>query len=757
VKKIFTLVLFLALAFARSWAAAQDLEFHPPQNAADPAADQAMRDLAVRTLPVYQENNQDRYFANLSALQLVAGDYSSAYNSRQSLRERRRATVLDRSLVYDIYARARAIEVESKIPFAQAFTLSFRNVVPRLNDFDANIISNVFSTPLPLLQETVQRTFDQKRGKGSVTIAEAIELSWAYLAFDAYRSFGPIAAALNADEDRRRYITEESTIKVKDGATISAVLVRPKLLSKMPTLLEFTAVDAQTYQKECAAYGYVGVVAYARGVRKSTGEMIPFERDGDDARAVIEWITKQEWSNGKVGMFGSGYSGFAAWTATKRLPPALKAIATTDAMAPGVDMPMSGNIFRNSAYRWILHATDTKAPGDKSLDEDATFRAFNQDWYTSGRSYRHLGSTSGNHSPIFDRWLSHPSYDWYWQRMLPNKEQLAHLNIPVLTMTGYFADSEPAALFYFNEHHRNNPKANHTLLVGPYDESAIVRGPTQAYKGYVLDQAAYIDLRRLRYEWFDSVLKTSRKPPLLAERVNYQVMGSNEWRHLPALPAVDKSALKFFLEANPEGDSNRLAPAKSAETTFLPQTFDLADRSDVKISAPSSDIVSKALTIKTGEIFASEQLKEPTEIGGLFSGEFDFRVNKMDMDIVIALYEQLPTGEFVKLFDPSFEVRASYAGSRVQRRLLKSGVRQKITFKSERLLSRRLQAGSRIIMTLGVNKRSDRQINYGTGGDVNEESIENADVPLKIRWYNTSFIEIPVHGDAPPAPAAAKQ
>jgi hypothetical protein len=234
-------------------------------------------------------------------------------------------------------------------------------------------------------------------------------------------------------------------------------------------------------------------------------------------------------------------------------------------------------------------------------------------------------------------------------------------------------------------------------------------------------------------------------------------MGANEWHHAPSLLAVDKNALRFFLEGNPEGDSNRLTLTKSAETTFLPQTFDLADRSDVKIAAPSSDIVSKSLTFKTGEIFASEPLKEPAEIGGLFSGEFDFRVNKMDMDWVIALYEQLPTGEFVKLFDPSFEVRASYAGSRVQRRLLKSGVRQKVAFKSQRVLSRRLQAGSRIIMTLGVNKRSDRQINYGTGGDVSEESIENANVPLKIRWFNTSYIEIPVHQEAPPSAAPVKK
>ena len=747
-------LLFFLAALAHSWAGAQDLDFHPPQNAADPVADRAMRDLAGRVLPVYQENNPERYLANLSALQLVAGDYSSAWETRQSLRERRRGIDTSRVMVYDVYARARAIEVESKIPFEKAFPYAFRNAVPRLNDYDANQLAAVFATPLSVLQDNLQRVFDQKRAKGGVSISEAIELVWAYLAFDSYRSFAPFAAALNAEEDRRRYITEEATIKARDGVSLAAIIVRPKLLSKQPALLEFTITDTPSFAKESAAYSYVGVVAYARGIHKSTGEVAPFERDGDDARAVIEWITKQEWSNGQVGMYGTGYSGFTAWAAAKRPPPALKAIATSDAMAPGIDVPMTGNIFHNSAYRWILHLTNSKAPGDKNLDDEAQWRAFNQDWYVAGRPYRQLASPSGNHSPIFDRWLSHPSYDSYWQKMVPTPEQYAHLDIPVLTMTGYFADSETGALHYFKEHHRHNPKANHTLIIGPYDDNAVLRGPATPLKGYWLDQTAMVDLRQLRYQWFDSVLKKGRKPPALSELVNYQTLGTNEWRHAPSLAALAQSSIKFYLEEDPAADRNRLTPTQSKEVTFLPQTFDLEDRSDVKNAAPPSDIVSRGLTIKTGEIFVSEPLSQPVDVSGFLAGELDFRVNKMDLDLVLSLYEQLPNGDLVKLFDPSYEVRGSYLRGPVQRRVLKAGVRQKVPFASERMMSRRLQAGSRVVMTLGVIKHSDRQINYGTSGDVSEESIADAKVPLKIRWYNSTYIELPVAG-AVEKPAAA--
>ena len=84
-----SLLWFVVLAFAPLWAGAQELEFHPPQNAADASVSGVMRDLALRILPVYQDSDQDRFLANLSALQLVAQDYPSAAATRQNLRARR--------------------------------------------------------------------------------------------------------------------------------------------------------------------------------------------------------------------------------------------------------------------------------------------------------------------------------------------------------------------------------------------------------------------------------------------------------------------------------------------------------------------------------------------------------------------------------------------------------------------------------------------------------------------------------------------
>jgi len=79
-----------------------------------------------------------------------------------------------------------------------------------------------------------------------------------------------------------------------------------------------------------------------------------------------------------------------------------------------------------------------------------------------------------------------------------------------------------------------------------------------------------------------------------------------------------------------------------------------------------------------------------------------------------------------------------------RRRLLTPGKREVLDLQSIRLASHLCRAGSRIVMVLGVNKSPNQQINYGTGKDVNDESIADAGEPLTIRWSNQSWLKLPV-------------
>ena len=744
----------LGLLLPCSWAGAQNLDFHAPARADDADVPEVMRDLAGRVLPVYQENDQNRYLKNLSALQIVAGSYAAAMETLQTLRERlpgsEAARVEGQSILIDVFAEARVAQESAKVPFPQAFTDAFHNTVGHLSDQDAYTVTSWRGPAVSELRNSVQSAFDQRRGSDVITVGDAVALIRAYFAYQASLLAVPLLGPLDAEDEQRRYVAEERvSIKTRDGATINAVLVRPKADGKqIPALLEFTIyVNSPNYAKECAAHGYAGIVAYTRETNDSYYRVAPFKTEGEDARAVIEWIVGQPWSDGRVGMYGASYSGFTQWAAAKRLPSALKAIAASSPNAPGIDFPMRGGIYRNSAYRWAYNVTNKKGWDDTYNDK--RWQSLEETWYRSGKSYFEFDRTEEKPNLYFHSWLHHPSFDGFWRRLIPDAAEFARINIPVLTTVGYYGGDLPGALYYFAQHLHSNPQADHTLLVGPYDDGAMQRGPFSVLRGYAVDQAALIDLRELRYQWFDSVFRGTPKPALLSDRVNFEVMGANEWRHAPSLDEMAGTRLRYFLAAGDSADGHALSLEPSARSSFVRQSVDFGDRSDAAWRPPFN-ILGNELPLHNSMKFVSEPLSEPLEISGSISGRLDFTVSRMDVDLTVAAYEALPNGDYLALYDPVYAFRASYAANRSHRTLLRAGERQQLSFRVERLTSRRLQPGSRIVIVLGVNKTPEQQINYGGGDDVSAESLQEDSPPLAIRWYAGSYVDLPVRRDQAP-------
>lgn len=77
------------------------------------------------------------------------------------------------------------------------------------------------------------------------------------------------------------------------------------------------------------------------------------------------------------------------------------------------------------------------------------------------------------------------------------------------------------------------------------------------------------------------------------------------------------------------------------------------------------------------------------------------------------------------------------------RKLLMPGKVESILVERARMVSRKLRRGSRLLVTLNVNKNSSAQINYDPGKDVSDEDINDAKIPLQIKWQNDSYIKIP--------------
>ena len=741
------LVLLLLLALP-VWAWALDFGFQPPRDPDDAAAVDLMRDLAQRIVPVYQDAETDVFLANVTALQIVSGAYGAAYDTSKSLRSRYQGKPFDglveRAILDGIYAHARAIEANERLDFAKAYARSFQELVPPLDNAQAASVMARLETPLAVVREPVRQAFDRWRAKGSIPQADAVALVRIWLAYESRRSFRVLLPELIAAENRRRYVVlTDVSIPVRAGVVIHASVVRPGgAKGALPTLLRFTLDPAEDDAQRSAVKGYVGVTAYVRGrTPDGKGAAWPFVRDGEDAAAVIDWIARQPWSDGRVGMLGDGYSGYAAWAAARRKPAALKAIATIAPMAPGIDFPVAGQIYRNAMVRWAQeHATAGPPRADADADPDARWQALDALWYRGDRPYWDVDRVLlGKRSKLVRTWLTHPSHDRYWQKFLPTAKQFAQIDIPVLSIAGYYG-AEAGALYFHHEHRRNRPEADTTLLLGPYDAASIRLGTAATLRGYTLDPVARVDLPELRYQWLDHVFKGAKKPSLLQDRVNYQVMGTDQWRHVPTLDSSDRTRLRLYLDTRERDGPHHLSPSPPEGGGRAQLSVDLADRRDAHI--PWSDALRlKQLPTRNSISFVSDPLPKDTEIEGSLRGEFDITPSRQDVDLSVSLYEQTASGEYQLLFEP-YDFRASYAGHRVKRRLLRAGERQSLAFTAERVTARRLAAGSRLVLLIGLNKRPDRQINYGSGKDVNSESIADAARPVRVRWHVRSHVEI---------------
>lgn len=740
-----------------SSASAQQFALSSADLADSAALATSTRRLAGEVLASYRDPDRSRYLDDAFRLQILLGRFAEASASLAELRALRQdSTPSDRAryVQYEILAdamRCGAGEGALEDRFAQAFRERFA----RLDDASAAFAARaILLSPRTVAGDLRWATPDQ-RGRTTVSLEDALVLLRVYAAVEAYRAFSGLPPALVAEEEARRYLIEKHVpVRTPDGATVCAYVVRPRAAGEpLPTLLQFTiyadSVAAVRDALLSAAHGYAGVTGYMRGKACSSDSPVPYVHDGADAAALIDWIARQPWSDGRVGMYGGSYSGFTAWAAAGRRPRALKGIMVGAPVAPGIDVPMEGNIFVNFVYPWTFYTTNGRWLDNATYNDNARWQRLDRAWYTSGRAYRELERIDGTPNPVFAEWLAHPSVDAYWRALVPHGGEFASIDIPVLQTAGYFFGGPGGAVWYANEHFTHHPGARHYLVIGPYDHLQAQRGVVTAlgdtatwFAGYVIDPAARIDIvASLRYQWFDHVLRGRPRPALLQDRVNYQLMGADTWRHAPSLDAVANGRLRLYLRPGPDG-RHTLAAAPPDPDAALTHTVNLADRSDADAGFIGG-ILAAEIDTANALVLVSEPLTAPTEVSGLLTGHLELIANRRDFDFSITLYEWMADGRYFQL--PPFMTRAGHAHSIYERRLLTPGERERLDFVSRvRMLGRQMRPGSRIVMVLAVPKSPYQQINYGTGRDVSDESIADAREPLVIRWMGGSYIDLPV-------------
>lgn len=130
-------------------------------------------------------------------------------------------------------------------------------------------------------------------------------------------------------------IRESGYLAMADGVRLRYTVVRPSTGGPFPTLFEYSGYDpgtnpdaayVQRFVEQDHGYAYVGVNIRGTGCSEGTFDFFQ-PQEAIDGAAVVDWITEQPWSNGRVGMIGKSYPGITQLFVAARRPPGLAAIA----------------------------------------------------------------------------------------------------------------------------------------------------------------------------------------------------------------------------------------------------------------------------------------------------------------------------------------------------------------------------------------------------------------------------------------------
>jgi putative CocE/NonD family hydrolase len=712
------------------------------------------RQIIKRLGNIAQEKKDSEYYRRLFALQAIATRYTASNQSIDSLKLALKANGMpDEDTqgylnIYSNFNHIKLMQIEGdKHSAIDLFKWSLPIVLSNLHGKAfANAVEPYAHSAAEIESEWKAALAKiQPRQNDSLSIDAAITFAQAYLKHLVYKPFVPIGKPLTYLADSNNFIVMDSTmIIMRDGVKLAAVIVRNKKAATPQPVVMIGNIYASTAEvgmaKDIVSRGYTGIILNTRGKYVSEAEIGLWEHDAEDMYDAIDWISKQSWCNGKIGMYGGSYLGFTQWAATKKMHPALKTIVPQVAAAPGIDFPMRNGVYSTYALRWVHNVTKNKLADWAGFFDLTHWNASFNKWYLGGQAFNTLDSVDGQPSAFFQKWLKHPAYDEYWQKMIPYQQEFSKINIPVLTITGYYDGDQKGALYYYKQHHLYNPAANHYLVIGPYDHGGAQGSPTAVVNGYTIDKAAKIDITQLVFDWFDFTLKGGKRPALLTDTVNYQVMGTNQWSHAPSLKKLNNKTLNFYLSTEKDGKLNKLTDKKTGG--YIPQTLDFSKREITKI-ADTFSLFTDSINSNGVPTYISGKLENDVIIAGSFTGNLAASINKKDMDVVVAVTIQQPDGKY--FFLTSTIQRASYAKSNSQRTLLKPGVKETIPVTGN-FISKKILKGSKIIVQVFALKSVTHEINYGTGKDVATETIADAKEPLQIKWYGDSLIRLPVVG-----------
>lgn len=260
--------------------------------------------------------------------------------------------------------------------------------------------------------------------------------------------------------------SSDHMVAMRDGIRLATDVYHPNAPGPFPAILirlPYGKTEPVCLMPLIANYwarkGYACVVQDVRGKWGSEGQFVPAvgETEVKDGTDTIDWIAKQSFSNGRVGMYGESYYGFTSYAGAVGGHPALKCIAPGDISVDRYRNVYKGGVFQfNTMGNWAL-AMDVGTVQDVSKVDP---------WHLP---LKDIPKTGGIDAPYFQELIRNPSRGPFWEiRSLLDAH--ARVRIPMLSWTGWydtFLGGQLADWTIISE--RNRSKSHCHLMIGPWD------------------------------------------------------------------------------------------------------------------------------------------------------------------------------------------------------------------------------------------------------------------------------------------------
>ena len=561
-------------------------------------------------------------------------------------------------------------------------------------------------------------------------------------------------------------------VPMRDGKRMATDVYRPKDTSKKyPTIFvrtpyNFNFWDVRngaprdlTTELEAVKRGYSYVETNERGHFFSEGNydiLGPPLTDGDDE---LSWISKQPWSNGKVGTIGC--SSTAEWqlgVAAQGNPAFSTMIVQGFGAGVGRVGPYyeQGNWYRGGAVQmlfitWLYGEQNQVRPMfSPNTSQDDLIRASKSfdlaqqsppvDWSVALRHLpeKDIMKAAGGPNGIFAERMPVDTGGAMIERA-PNdpawyKGGLWHdnmkINIPGFWFMSWYDVSVGPNLAAYNHVRKTAAPevANQQYaVIAPTLHCAYKRATENTIVGERSVGDARLNYDELTYAWFDYFLKGEKNGALeKMPRVRYYTMGMNKWQSSDTWPPRGAEPMSFFLSSG--GKANTLDGdgmlVGAATATDSPDSFDYDPMNPVpsyggNVCCTGTAISGGAFDQRKNEsrpdvlVYSSEPLKEGMEVSGPIEVTLYVSSDAKDTDFTVKLLDVYPDGRAYNL-DETIQRMRYRDGYDKPNVLMQSGKVYKVTLQPM-TTSNYFEAGHRIRLEISSSNfpRFDRNLNTG--------------------------------------------